>query len=1567
MKASCPPRRTTGPHAAPPYPGAVTPPALDPSPDSSGSSHSRSSTRPGWARVLTAIGLALGFVGAGGLGSTASAATPEAVPLVSEDAPEPPPGSPTVLVGVVGLRWTDVNPTTMPTLWSMVGDGAVASIPGGISGQGACPREAWMTLSAGRMLPAEEPAPAEESEDPTPTEEPDAEEDSSDPEPACDPVPEIATTGTGIGVGTVPGWETPPTQAQDTTPLVGTPGTLGAALAEAGACTTAVGPGAALMLADKSGTVDRYASSLAGLDAADLTACDVVVVDAGTLPEGSSDRRTARQALDRDLDLLREHLPRGARVIVAGIADTVPLDPDLQVVVDWRDPGHTPRWLTSDSTRRQGQAHLLDLAHTVAQAGGADTKEFLGSPLTEGDARRINVTQTVENLIYLQVLAQTIQTLMPVLVGVMFLTVTTVVVWLLLARRRTAGGTDPTDGTGSPRPGPLGRRVVTAILLVISSAPVAASLAAFSRWWVQPAPMAVLTVSLAVATAGVAIVSWGISRRLPRSPLTLAAAVAGVTWLILTIDGLTGTVLQQGSVLGSSPKMGARFYGFNNMTFAVYAVAALVLAGCVASFLRRGRRRIAVIAAIGIVSTVVDGSPSFGAEFGGAFALVSAFTVLGMLTARLRLTARRIGLVALITVVVVALVAIVDWLLPGATSHIGAFVQQVLEGQGMEVIWRKALGAWATIANPAGAVALLLTIAAGFAVLRPRRCGLAMVDEAYAAIPLLRPIAVSLVVAAVVGSILNDSGIIIAVMFLLVAVPILLGSILQGSAPTVEDSPRPAGRPGMVSVLCSVGGGFLVVVMLASGVLSSLTIRSTDPTATAGEEASASRGDVLSDGDGIVVIGTMGVAWNDIDPQATPAIAALLTDGAAAGGVSQTTGAASRCAVGGWLALSSGHLATVTNTRTPDRTWDCPTPTPVRDGEVTRVEGWSDLVALQKGSSYQATLGALGDQLAPTVCATAVGPGAALALATTDGTVQRYRTLEEALSPSTDAFDCPVTLVDAGDATWQHSSGIADTLLDALGSTMAVLPIDPDSTPTEFHAPTPTDIRREHLAAVDRTISDVVNRVPAGTTVLVVDLAGTPSARPVLGIALAKPGTDGPDQAHYLTSSATRSDGIARALDVPATLLGAAGLVPAEPIQDTPFAYGSLRPSETAAATAALAELTTRDLVRRDAYVYFVDVPLYAGLVLAGLCLVGGRIRRIAPRWRARLGAWARGAGLFLASLPTAAFLVSLSGWWRFERPGLALTISAVVAAGAVAGVAALAPRRPLWLAPGIVAGITFVMLTVDGVIGTPLNRASPLGAAPTFGARFYGFGNPTFSVYTVAALILVAALAQWLVGRGRRRWAVGVVAVIGAASMLVTVWPTFGADLGGGLVIIPGFAIVAIAASGASVTWRRVALVGAAGVGAVAAIGVIDWLRPAADRSHLGRFVGQVIEGEAFGTLFRKAGYALRSVLGGAPVWLTILVLVAVGVMLFASGRFSPAWWVRAQAAWPLLRSATLGLWVVLVAGSFVNDFGVRIAMVALIPALPLYTVIGLSAPRLGTREASESGRGGTGADATG
>src|SRR3569833_4468311 len=91
----------------------------------------------------------------------------------------------------------------------------------------------------------------------------------------------------------------------------------------------------------------------------------------------------------------------------------------------------------------------------------------------------------------------------------------------------------------------------------------------------------------------------------------------------------------------------------------------------------------------------------------------------------------------------------------------------------------------------------------------------------------------------------------------------------------------------------------------------------------------------------------------------------------------------------------------------------------------------------------------------------------------------------------------------------------------------------------------------------------------------------------------------------------------------------------------------------------------------------------------------------------------------------------------------------------------------------------------------------------------------------------------------------------------------------------------------------RRLAILGAAVV-AAGTVAYLDWLRPADQRTHLGRFVDQLLTGEAWTVVSRKAQANIDILLGSSLAWMLPVALVA-------------AWWlVRPRAG--LLRGGTAG-----------------------------------------------------------
>ncbi|MDN5852899.1 MAG: hypothetical protein L0K86_08645, partial [Actinomycetia bacterium] len=251
-------------------------------------------------------------------------------------------------------------------------------------------------------------------------------------------------------------------------------------------------------------------------------------------------------------------------------------------------------------------------------------------------------------------------------------------------------------------------------------------------------------------------------------------------------------------------------------------------------------------------------------------------------------------------------------------------------------------------------------------------------------------------------------------------------------------------------------------------------------------------------------------------------------------------------------------------------------------------------------------------------------------------------------------------------------------------------------------------------------------------------------------------------------------------------------------------------------------------------------------------------------------------------------------------------------------------------------AGLTYAVLTVDGLIGTPLQVGSLLAAGPVFGGRFFGFGNVTFVVYAVSALLTAAVAAQDLRRHGRERAAVVAATVIGAIAIVVDGWPTFGADFGGMLSLVPGVLLLALLLAGVRLGVGRLAAVAVTGFVAVAVVSYLDYLRPASERSHFGSFVARLRDGDAWELLSNKLDALVASVSG--PVgWLEVAGFVVCVAAVLAPARLHVRELQAVYDAWPTLRPALLAISATCAIASVVNDSGVLIAGLAVVTTAPV------------------------------
>jgi hypothetical protein len=293
----------------------------------------------------------------------------------------------------------------------------------------------------------------------------------------------------------------------------------------------------------------------------------------------------------------------------------------------------------------------------------------------------------------------------------------------------------------------------------------------------------------------------------------------------------------------------------------------------------------------------------------------------------------------------------------------------------------------------------------------------------------------------------------------------------------------------------------------------------------------------------------------------------------------------------------------------------------------------------------------------------------------------------------------------------------------------------------------------------------------------------------------------------------------------------------------------------------------------------------------------------------------------------------------------------------AVVVLALRGPWRRRRLGPALVVlAVTFGTLVGDVLTGSTLELNGLLGYDAIVAGRFTGYGNLTFGLMSVSALLVTALLATVAgrrAGAGReRRITGGVVLLVGLVTVGVIGWPSLGRDFGGVLGALPGFLLLAMLLARVRVTVVRLVAVLAAAVLAVGTFAVLDWLRPADQRSHLGRFVEQVLTGEAWTVISRKGQANIDILLGSPLAWMLPVAAVAAFWLLRSGGLLrrseagerGPAGLSAAEVS--VLRSALLACLLSLSIGAAVNDSGVALPATAAALLVPLLVWLA-AAPR--------------------
>lgn len=691
------------------------------------------------------------------------------LPMGARAAAATPSPSDVIVVGSPQLAWSDVSAAQTPALWQLAGRSALGSLSVKAADPVSCVDDGWLTLGAGDRADAQDRRANRCVASPLAVE-------------------ADGTTATIAGFGAAYRHNV---RRTDDTHL----GALADALRQRGQCISAAGAPAALGAADSAGRVASYRADAAQAvaDAGFLARCPVTFVSATMADVDAMVAAVSRAA------------PPGAVVIVVGLSEADDATAHLHVALAHGGDFDAGR-LVSASTRRTPFVQLVDVAPTVLSVRDvADPTSMIGQPWQRSGAPAGGLSAQVRSLSRLDRAARgQAGAIVPFWLTLVALMLASCGFAAWVAWRRPDGRL--------PRLAAVG-------CAWCASLPAAGFVSGLVAWWASSAPLATLgaatVVTASVATA-IAVALDAVVWR--RNAFGLAAAVGTITFLVVAVDLSTGGRLQIFTMPGYSPLVAGRFAGIGNVGFGIFGAGAVLAAAglaavghsrqrttragtspAAASQAGASRRWPAMsAAAIGVVAVIVDGAPSLGSDVGGVLALVPSFAVLFWLLAGVRVSWRRAIGGAIATIVAIAGFALVDYARPPShQTHLGRFVGDVIHGGAWKIVRRKALADLHLLGYSVLTLLIPLMVAVAIWLLcRPP----ASLRRTFCSTPVLRPALVALLVLTIVGAVLNDSGIVIPALAVLVVLPATMAAVASTrpvvTAQDVDDPDRPS--PGLL-------------------------------------------------------------------------------------------------------------------------------------------------------------------------------------------------------------------------------------------------------------------------------------------------------------------------------------------------------------------------------------------------------------------------------------------------------------------------------------------------------------------------------------------------------------------------------------------------------------------------------------------------------------------------------------------------------------------------------------------------------------------------------------------------
>lgn len=443
-------------------------------------------------------------------------------------------------------------------------------------------------------------------------------------------------------------------------------------------------------------------------------------------------------------------------------APTAPRSLEQTTVFVAAGKGISKGYASSATTRVRGIVTLVDIAPTILDSLNVPIPDEMGKTLIDWEANPVSNQSAKQNLAKMNTQAILRE---DVVVSQTWAIVVALVISALLSM------------VALTRPG-IWSLLAKFMLVLTALLPIFTFIVQPAMFTLNDATRIVFAVVVMAAIA--AVVFLGIGKKWGN--IVMLLSIASFNLVVLIVDILFGGKLQFNSTFGNATIVGGRFAGWGNSAFAFVTISAIVFVAMVKELTKtksvKVQNRINVWLLVFLVLVmVVDGMPYFGSDVGGVLALTPTIFVVAMMLFEKRISVKALAVATFATVGTISIFALLDLSRPvSQRTHLGRFAESLIHGDAGLIIERKMTASLRSFQRPALTIIVATSlILIAFLVFSKDKYMHKTIDK----YPRVRLIIIPGTVAALLGTLLNDSGLSIPANMLVIALPCVTTLVLE--------------------------------------------------------------------------------------------------------------------------------------------------------------------------------------------------------------------------------------------------------------------------------------------------------------------------------------------------------------------------------------------------------------------------------------------------------------------------------------------------------------------------------------------------------------------------------------------------------------------------------------------------------------------------------------------------------------------------------------------------------------------------------------------------------------------